>query len=78
MPDNIQSDRVRTFMIRGETLRGTTHDILRELDQEILGLLVLRQKIAGEVSAPAQAGRWTGVAHDLVRRLTTTMGCTNG
>jgi hypothetical protein len=78
MPENSQPDRVQTFVIRGETLRGTTHDILRELDQEILGLLVLRQKLAGEIPAPAQTGRRTGVAHDVVRRLATTLGCTHG
>jgi hypothetical protein len=71
MPENSQPDQVRTFIIRGETLRGTTHEILRELDQEILGLLVLRQKLAGEGPVPDHDGRQTRGARDLWHRIVT-------
>ena len=78
MPENTQPDHVRTFIIRGETLRGTTHDILLELDREILGLLALRQKIAGEGPVPDHAGGRTAVARTLMRRMTTTLACMRG
>jgi hypothetical protein len=71
MLENSQPDDVRTFIIRGETLRGTTHEILRELDQEILGLLVLRQKIAGEGPVPDHDGRRTSRARDRWHRIVT-------
>jgi hypothetical protein len=71
MPENSQPDHVRTFIIRGETLRGTTHDILLELDREILGLLALRQKIASEGPMPDHDGRRTSRACDLWHRIVT-------
>jgi hypothetical protein len=71
MPENSQPDHVRTFIIRGETLRGTTHDILLELDREILGLLVLRQKIAGEGPVSDHDGRRRSRARELWHRIAT-------
>jgi hypothetical protein len=74
MPASNQSGHAETLIIPGQTLRGSTQDLLLELDRRILGLLALRQRIACEVPPPWNAGRRTSLTRDLVNRITATLG----